>query len=87
MKLLLCRACGDIVKIMGTRRPCRCGVSWAFYTDETEGEAQVTVGGQASVVAIPNSEFAQAVKTARQSDTSGEFIGVVLHTHHRAVSR
>lgn len=60
MKLIYCRECHDVVKILKTKwRKCSCGKSGAQYNDDF---MSATVGGACDVIGIPNPFFDEVFK-------------------------
>jgi hypothetical protein len=55
MKILVCRECGDWVKILGQARYCKCGRSGGCYL--AVDAVIVKIWGPSFVVGIKNSEF------------------------------
>jgi hypothetical protein len=59
VKLLFCRACGDIVKLLGTPRACRCGKAYGLYVSDRE----VTIYGEfAEVIGADNKAVEEACR-------------------------
>lgn len=54
MKVVVCRECGDWVKLTGETRYCRCGRSGGAYLPD---DVNAVVFGPCFPVAIRNSEF------------------------------
>jgi hypothetical protein len=50
MKLLLCRECGDVVKLLTDERWCRCGRAHGYYRTDVE----VVIMGTAEVLLLDN---------------------------------
>lgn len=59
MKLLFCRACGDIVRLLTDPRRCRCGKSSGAYVTEME---TVVHGEPAEVIGIDSNAIERAVR-------------------------
>lgn len=60
MKLIYCRECHDVVKILKQKwRKCSCGKSGAQYNDDY---ITATVGGTCDVIGIPNPFFDEVFK-------------------------
>ena len=59
MKLIFCPSCQDLVKLLRSKRSCKCGDSWGKYTDHIKA----TVGGLAIPVGVDNNTFAKAVRS------------------------
>lgn len=59
MKLILCPACDDVVKLRRDLTECQCKKSWGWYKDD---DWSVAIGGKALVIGISNPSLAFAVK-------------------------
>jgi hypothetical protein len=57
MKLLLCRECGDIVKLLGEERRCRCGHAAGRYCNDWE----VEISGTGEVLLLDSAALRQAM--------------------------
>lgn len=57
MKLLFCKRCADVVKILLGRRGCMCGRSWAVR----EQDRTVAIGGYGVPLSIHDKSFHYAV--------------------------
>lgn len=60
MKLLLCRACQDVVKIFSAWRSCRCGESQARYVSDNDVEFS---GADVMILGVSNTSLEHAVRT------------------------
>lgn len=54
MKLLFCPACEDVLKLIETRRTCRCGASYGYYHEDG---LNATIGGKAVPIGFDNGSF------------------------------
>lgn len=70
MKLLLCRSCEDIVRVLSDWRACRCGSSRARYVDNTN--AQYT-GEHAAMIGVQNGSIADALREHASGSPKREF--------------
>jgi len=91
MKLLYCRTCGDIVKLLRESRPCACGLSTGAYVNDRD----VAVSGPAWVMGIPNMDMAIALQrmTVLDIDAGGTHVygpnltAFFLYPHHHTIQR
>lgn len=59
MKLLFCRACGDIVRLWSENRSCRCGKSRGRYVED---RAVVLLGTEVECLAADTNAVERAVR-------------------------
>lgn len=62
MKLLYCRECDDVVRLLDDERTCMCGATKGRYLDEKNA----VFSGPAEPFAISNSQFAVAVQLRKE---------------------
>lgn len=60
MKLIYCRTCRDVVKLIDTKwRICSCGMSGGQYNED---QITATIGGHCDIIGIPNPFFDDVFK-------------------------
>lgn len=68
MKLLFCKACQDVFRLIDTERVCRCGATRGRYVDELNA---VYTGTDAVPIGFANSSFVRAVRAQPIEDSRG----------------
>lgn len=58
MKLLVCRSCQDVIKVLWDWRPCRCGEAQARYIDDRI----VEVTGTGIIMGVSNRDLEKSVR-------------------------
>lgn len=79
MKLLFCKACQDVVRLIDTVRTCRCGSTHGHYVNET---LAVYGGEDAIPLGFANRSFARAVRSQPRSGDGLRFEAFALPRAH-----
>lgn len=74
MKLILCKRCGDVVRLIHVRRECYCGCSSGVYRDQLNAEIE----GPAVPIGISNSSLRKAVYNRPESGDGEMFEAFVI---------
>lgn len=64
MKLILCRKCGDFVRLKSTTRECDCGLSWGKYINDLDA----VCGGDAVMCGIANTSLARLIQNGDSAE-------------------
>lgn len=75
MKLLLCKECQDIVRLIDTRRVCKCGKVGGKYTD---GLNAIYFGDMAVPLGLSNGTLVNAVRKRPESGMGENFTAFVV---------
>ncbi|WP_370978595.1 hypothetical protein [Agaribacterium sp. ZY112] len=75
MKLILCRDCGDVVKLMHNPRQCFCCASGGRYTG-VAGNAEVW--GPIIPIGFHNTSFTTALENQPESGLGRDFVAFVI---------
>lgn len=75
MKLLYCRQCGDVLRLYGIRRTCRCGSSWGYYLED---DLNAAFGGLAIPLGFTNESFNDALRNRSQDGNGSRFVAFVI---------
>jgi len=75
MKLIFCKSCEDVLKLMEYRKVCDCGSSWGEYIDDSLINA--VYGGKAVPIGFNNRSFVEALRPMSIKD-SVEFVAFVI---------
>ena len=84
MKLLLCRACADVVKLQSHERRCKCGASAGSYRSDG---LHAVYSGPAVLLGIENSSVETAPRIARPHGARAPIRAFVLPERHEHVER
>ena len=74
MKLIFCKECHDIFRLINEKRFCKCGKSWGNYTDDINAE----IGGLAVPIGFENSSFVKAFKNRPKEGLGSRFDAFVI---------
>jgi hypothetical protein len=75
MKLLLCKECQDIVRLIDIKRTCKCGKSGGKYTDELNA---VYFGEMAVPIGFVNKTLVKAVYNQPKNGMGEDFTAFVI---------
>jgi hypothetical protein len=75
MKLLFCKSCNDIVKLIETKRTCKCGKVGGKYTDDLNA---VYFGEMAVPIGFANSTLVKAINNQPQNGIGENFTSFVI---------
>jgi hypothetical protein len=75
MKLLFCKSCQDVIRLIDTERSCRCGSTRGRYVNET---LAVYSGADAVPIGFANRSFARAVRSQPRSGNGLVFEAFVI---------
>ena len=75
MKLILCPACGDVIRLREHTRQCLCRESWGRYLADG---ATAEVGGKAIPLGFVNESLAEAVRNRPESGKGERFTAFVI---------
>ena len=87
MKLLLCKNCQDIIRLIDTDRLCQCGAIGGKYTDSLNA---VYFGDMAVPIGFANSTLTKAIQTQPEDGMGENFTAFVIPkvcTTYRLVSK
>jgi hypothetical protein len=76
LKLIFCKACSDVIRVLFQRRTCICGASWAVLLDKDGLRAEI--GGDAVALGISNDSFTRAVKSRPYEGRGYKFHAFVI---------
>ena len=77
MKLILCPKCNDIVRLIDSKRSCRCGASYGWYKDKRNA----VVNKIAIPIGIDNRSLAYAARhrpVGINDDSDGTFRAFII---------
>lgn len=83
MKLLFCRRCQDVFKIIKIKKVCMCGSSEANY----ENERLVNTSGPSIVVGVENRSFFDAASEVATVKVGVEFNACVMPNNSKTINR
>lgn len=75
MKLLLCKSCQDVVRLIDEKRVCRCGKTGGIYVDDLNAKY---FGNDAVPIGFANSSLHQAIINQPIGGHGKEFIAFVI---------
>jgi len=75
MKLILCKNCQDIVRLMPTKRVCSCGKSGGKYTDNLHA---IYFGDMAVPIGFRNDSIVEAVINQPEVGMGRDFTAFVI---------
>lgn len=76
MKLILCKACSDIIALRHFPRQCFCGRSFGYYYEDSDSYA--VYGGEAIPIGILNSTLHEAISCQPEGGMGKEFTAFVI---------
>lgn len=85
MKLLFCKACGDVQKLQYETRTCRCRESSGYYLPD--GDNCVIAGSSAVVIAMGNGSLVQAVQRQPETGDGPEIKAWVFPKDYHKIKR
>jgi hypothetical protein len=75
VKLIICTACEDVVKLDSEKRYCKCGKSWGHYHHDG---MNATYGGSAVALGFHNDSLRSAVITRPERGPGRDFKAFVI---------
>lgn len=75
MRLLFCRSCQDLFRLVSAERACQCGETRGRYVNDLDA---IYSGGAAVPIGFNNSSFAKAIAEQRPRGNSEPFSAFVI---------